>query len=125
MLVGWVAGRRADRFAARHRDGDARVHAALHGLARAVGVSAGAVTAAVEEAHVFDWGADPWARGGYSFIPVGGLDAPAALATPVDGRLFFAGEATDTIGDPGTVHGAMTTGARAAAEIVAALRRGV
>jgi len=55
---------------------------------------------------------------------VGGLDAPAALAAPLDGRLFFAGEATDTAGDPGTVHGAMATGARAAAEIVAALGRG-
>jgi len=47
---------------------------------------------------------------------------PAALAAPLAGRLFFAGEATDTVGDPGTVHGAMTTGARAAAEIVTALR---
>jgi len=40
----------------------------------------------------------------------------------VAGRLFFAGEATDTAGDPGTVHGAMTTGTRAAAEIIDALR---
>ena len=83
----------------------------------------GAVTAAVEDVRVFDWGADPFARGAYSWIPVGGLDAPAALAAPIAGRLFFAGEATDTIGDPGTVHGAMTTGTRAAAEIIAALAR--
>ena len=53
---------------------------------------------------------------------MGGLDAPAALAAPVGERLFFAGEATDTIGDPGTVHGAMTTGTRAAYQIIAALR---
>ena len=33
MLVGWVAGRRADAFAARYRDADARLRAALHGLA--------------------------------------------------------------------------------------------
>jgi len=122
MLVGWVAGRRADRFTARHRDSGARLRAALGGLARGLGLDAAAVTAAVEDAHVYDWGADPWARGAYSWIPVGGLDAPAALAAPVGGRLFFAGEATDTIGDPGTVHGAMTTGTRAATEIIAALR---
>jgi monoamine oxidase len=79
------------------------------------------VTAAVEDARVFDWSADPWARGAYSWIPVGALDAPAALAMPLAGRLFFAGEATDLVGDPGTVHGAMTTGERAAGEIVAAL----
>ena len=70
---------------------------------------------------MFDWAEDPWARGAYSWIPVGGLDAPVALATPLAGRLFFAGEATDTAGDPGTVHGAMTTGERAAGEIIAAL----
>src|SRR5262245_47914971 len=122
MLVGWVAGRRADRFAARYRDRDARLRAALREFARALGVDAGAVTTAVEDARVIDWGADPWARGAYSWIPIGALDAPAALAAPVDGRLFFAGEATDTIGDPGTVHGAMATGERAAQQITTALR---
>jgi monoamine oxidase len=122
LLVGWVAGRRADAFAARFRTADARLRAALGGLARAVGARSANVTAGIEDAHVFDWATDPWSRGAYSWIPVGALDAPAALAAPLAGRLFFAGEATDTVGDPGTVHGAMTTGTRAAAEIVAALR---
>src|SRR4029079_11350052 len=78
MLVGWVAGRRAAAFAARFRTADTRLRAALGGLAHALGSNAGAVTAAVEDARVFDWGADPWSRGAYSWIPVGGLDAPAA-----------------------------------------------
>jgi len=123
MLVGWVAGRRATAFASRFGTPEARLHAALGGLARGLKTSTGAVAAAIEDAHVFDWGADPWSRGAYSWIPVGGLDAPAALAAPLRGRLFFAGEATDLVGDPGTVHGAMMSGERAAAEIVAALRR--
>jgi monoamine oxidase len=123
MLVGWVAGRRADRFAARYTTAETRLRAALGGLAHALGLDEGAVTAGVEDARVFDWGEDPWSRGAYSWIPVGGLDAPAALAAPVGERLFFAGEATDTVGDPGTVHGAMTTGTRAADQIIAALRR--
>ena len=41
------------------------------------------------------------------------------LARPIDGRLFFAGEATDTE-HPATVHGALASGQRAAAEIQAA-----
>jgi len=122
LLVGWVAGRRADEFARRYRDERARLRAAVHGLARATGIGSDDLTAAIADARVFDWGADPWARGAYSWIPVGGLDAPAALGAPIDGRLFFAGEATDTSGDPGTVHGAMKTGTRAAEQIVAALR---
>jgi monoamine oxidase len=124
LLVGWVAGRRADEFTARHRTSGSRLRAALAGLAGGVKTNAAALTAAVEDARLFDWADDPFARGAYSWIPVGGIDAPAALAAPLDGRLFFAGEATDTVGDPGTVHGAMATGARAAAEIVAALGRG-
>jgi len=123
LLVGWVAGRRAAAFAARYRTTDARLRAALQGLAGAIHTNGAAVAAAVEDARVFDWGEDPFARGAYSWIPVGGLDAPAALAAPVGERLFFAGEATDTAGDPGTVHGAMATGARAASEIIGALGR--
>jgi monoamine oxidase len=123
LLVGWVAGRRADEFTARHRTSESRLRAALAGLAGGIKTNAATLTAAVEDAQVFDWADDPFARGAYSWIPVGGIGAPAALAAPIDGRLFFAGEATDTVGDPGTVHGAMTTGARAAAEIIATLGR--
>ena len=124
-LVGWVAGPNADAFAGRHGGpvrGEARIDAALAGLARALGVAAAELRAAVEDARVFDWAEDPYARGAYSWVPVGGVDAPAALAAPVEDRLYFAGEATDTAGDPGTVHGALASGARAAGEIAARLR---
>jgi monoamine oxidase len=52
---------------------------------------------------------------------VGGLDAPRALAEPVRGTLFFAGEATDTSSHNGTVHGAIASGRRAAREVLATL----
>jgi monoamine oxidase len=119
-LVGWLAGPRADRFAARYGGPDrarARAAVAIAGLGRALRLRPGALEAAVEDARVFDWGEDPWAAGAYSWVPRGGLQAPAALATPVDDRVFFAGEATDTGGDPGTVHGALATAARAAEQI--------
>jgi hypothetical protein len=63
------------------------------------------------------WSADPWARGSYSFLPVGADPAlRAALAQPIDGRLFFAGEATSATA-PATVHGALESGRRVAAEV--------
>jgi monoamine oxidase len=40
------------------------------------------------------------------------------LASPIDNTLFFAGEATDTTGHNGTVHGAIASGRRAAKEIL-------
>src|SRR5262249_12251397 len=50
----------------------------------------------IAEACVQDWQADPFSRGGYSYVLVGGQGARAALARPVADTLFFAGEATDS-----------------------------
>ncbi len=69
------------------------------------------------------WPVHPFIRGGYSFLPPGGrLQHRRDLAAPVDGVLFFAGEATHTHGEPATVHGAIETGYRAAAEVLQSLR---
>lgn len=70
-----------------------------------------------------DWNADPFARGAYSYVTVGGTDARSELAEPVDDALFFAGEATSTDGQGGTVNGALETGERAAAEVSRARER--
>lgn len=60
------------------------------------------------------WGADPFARGAFSFESVGDTRAHReALASPVADRLFFAGEACDTDA-PGTLAGARTSGLRQA-----------
>jgi monoamine oxidase len=66
-----------------------------------------------------DWQADPFARGGYSYVKVGGTGAREKLATPLEETLFFAGEATDTE-HSGTVGGALASGIRAAKEVLAA-----
>ena len=62
------------------------------------------------------WGRDPLAMGSYSHALPGHADARAALAVPVDGRIFFAGEATSP-GFFSTAHGAFEEGTRAAAAI--------
>ena len=72
-------------------------------------------------AATHDWSADPYARGAYSYVRVGGIGARAALAAAVDRTLFFCGEATSTDGQGGTVNGAFETGERAAREVAAAL----
>ncbi|MFS6530423.1 FAD-dependent oxidoreductase [Microbacterium aurugineum] len=64
------------------------------------------------------WTSDPFSLGAASFTPVGVLAGTRlALAKPVDDRLFFAGEATDEDA-PGTVRGAIASGARAAEELM-------
>jgi monoamine oxidase len=68
-----------------------------------------------------DWSREPWSGGAYTYSPLGMGDAREALAAPVAGTLFFAGEASVTGGHVGTVHGAIETGWRAAGEVLAAL----
>lgn len=67
------------------------------------------------------WGADPFSHGSYSHLRTGGVPGDYdALAAAIDGRLFFAGEATHRR-FPATVHGALLSGQRAARELVASL----
>jgi len=66
------------------------------------------------------WARDPYARGSYSHALPGHADARAALAAPVDARIFFAGEAC-RVHDFSTAHGAYRSGVAAADEAVAAL----
>jgi monoamine oxidase len=61
-------------------------------------------------------------RGSYSHALPGHAGARAVLATPVEDRLFFAGEATHPF-DFSTAHGAWESGERAAGEVLAVLDR--
>jgi len=64
------------------------------------------------------WAHDPFARGSYSHALPGHAGDRAVLAAPVDGRLFFAGEATSPEFFT-TAHGARDSGERAAGEVLA------
>jgi len=72
----------------------------------------------VKPMHMHRWGADPFARGSYSYALPGMTDCRAALAAPVNDRLFFAGEACSR-GDFSTAHGGWITGVSAAEQVIA------
>ncbi len=118
LIVAWVGGPRAT--ALRGLSHETLVGRALDGFGAMFGESE-LTRQEFEEGIMHDWGCDPFARGAYSYIAVGGRDARAALAEPVDDALFFAGEATSNDGQGGTVNGALQTGERAAALAATAL----
>jgi monoamine oxidase len=122
-LTAWAGGPAADGFAGRSA-GEIFAEA-LASLGRFLGTKpgGGGSDEGVERWWVADWHADPYARGAYSYVPAGASGAVAKLAAPVDGTLFFAGEATEPAGRSGTVAGAVASGRRAAREIASALRR--
>jgi monoamine oxidase len=117
LLTAWAGGTRA---------------AALHGfgedalIARAIASAQQLfpqchVAELLDAAHVHDWQRDPYARGAYSYLRVGGEHAREALAAPLDATVFIAGEATATGGHGGTVAGALHEGYRAAEAAAAVL----
>ncbi|MFL6208488.1 MAG: flavin monoamine oxidase family protein [Pyrinomonadaceae bacterium] len=116
VLVGWAGGPRAAELSEHGHDG--LIDAALNSLAHILNIKRARIADELTAAYTHDWQTDPYARGAYCYLPVGGLAAQAELARHVAGTLFFAGEATNTAGHIGTVHGALMTGARAAREIL-------
>jgi monoamine oxidase len=76
----------------------------------------------LQPAAVTAWERDPHARGSYSHALPGHADARLTLAAPVEGRLFFAGEAC-MAHDFSTAHGAWRSGVQAADAVIAALAK--
>ncbi len=87
-----------------------------------VGLYGGDFARRIAPLALHGWSGDPFARGAYSCALPGRADDRAALAAPVDGRLFFAGEACSRA-DFSTAHGAYLTGLAAAEQAIKALRR--
>ena len=121
-MTAWAGGPRAD--GARAGLGEAAlVDRALAGLARMLAMPRARPRRPPRSpGATHDWRRDPWSRGAYSYVGVGGLPAQRALARPVEGTLFFAGEATE-LEEMGTVAGALASGRRAAQRILQAPAR--
>jgi monoamine oxidase len=119
LLVAWVGGPAADALAGLSTT--ERVDRALDSLAGIVREPRAAIDRQIVACATHDWAADPFARGAYSYTRVGGIERQAALASPVDDTLFFAGEATELRGYQATVHGALFAGERAADEVLRSL----
>jgi monoamine oxidase len=116
LLTGWAPGECAEALSGQPEA--QMVQHALEALGRILELPANRLQAVLEKGYAHDWQSDPWARGAYSYIKVGGENAPRELAAPIADTLFFAGEATHYEGQHGTVHGAIASGRRAAREIL-------
>jgi monoamine oxidase len=122
LITGWAGGSKAAALTQKtgsRADGRALLEESLGALSRIYGVAARDLHARLISWHTHDWQADPYARGAYSYAPAGALNASANMTQPVADTLFFAGEHTDTTGHWGTVHGAVGSGLRAAAQLLA------
>jgi monoamine oxidase len=119
LLIAWIGGPKAARLSM--SDMPDIVRQALESLST---IFAGRPPSEfeLEAAYLHNWQTDPFARGAYSYIAVGGGDARSTLAAPLEDTLFFAGEATNTEDEAATVTGALQSGERAARELTERLQ---
>ena len=114
LLVNWLNG--AGAIAVRKRDGEEQAELATHELERIWPGS----RKLVEKTYTNDWGTS-YAKGAYAHYGPGQM-ARFALDIPQPiGRLHFAGEHTELVA-PG-MEGALTSGRRAAGEVIDQLRQ--
>jgi monoamine oxidase len=116
VLTGWAPADAAERLSLLS---DAQIcEQAIQALARVLHLSLDRCRTELLHAYTHNWQNDPYSRGAYSYVAIGGGDTQRELAAPFENTLFFAGEATNFEGHHGTVHGAIASGYRAAEEIL-------
>jgi monoamine oxidase len=126
VLVGWTGGPNAEELLTRSSKkmvreeimtesilNEAILKAAINSLIQIFAIPESELREQLVASYMHDWHSDPFSRGAYAYVPVGGLEAQQTLSRPIDNTLFFAGEAL-SVGHIGTVHGAIETGQRAA-----------
>jgi len=118
LLVGWVGGPGASALT--NESEESVLRKAVASLARIFQLGEAEIRAQVKDWFIHNWHKDPFTVGAYCYVPPNGLEAQMSLAQPVAKTLFFAGEAL-AVGHIGTVHGALSTGKRAAEQVLANL----
>jgi monoamine oxidase len=116
VLVGWAGGPAALELT----NSGAIEDVAIAELGHVFRMRRARAESLVESIYWHDWSNDPYVRGAYSYVGVGGVSAPRTLARSIAGRVFLAGEATDAASG-GTVEAALASGERAARAVLRAL----
>jgi monoamine oxidase len=119
-ITGWVGGPRSQALVG--MSAEELGHHACATLARIFNLEQDYVRGLLLGCHTHDWQHDTFSGGAYSYVAAGGLDSSRQMSEPVAKALYFAGEHTDITGHWGTVHAAMRSGLRAAAQILEDLK---
>jgi len=125
LLTAWAGGPKAElllKLISADGDASALCDLSLSTLAKIFALPVSDIRQMLSSWQVHDWQSDQYARGAYSYVPVGALDAPDKMRIPVADTLYFAGEHTDPSGHWGTVHAALAAGEGVANQLMAGRR---
>jgi monoamine oxidase len=116
LLTGWIAGPKAEEL--KDADEPTIVQKAIDSLAAIFSINEEELKTNLQASYVFNWAADPFTRGAYTYSAVNASDARKTLMEPVENTLFFAGEALYEGTEMGTVEAALVSGKRVAKEVL-------
>jgi monoamine oxidase len=112
LLTAWAGGPAAERVL----DSGRPLETAIGTCAAVFQTDSEVIREELCASYFHDWRADQFSRGAYTWVATGALPAVEQLTRPIENTIFIAGEATDTEGHWGTVHGAIASGQRAAGQ---------
>ncbi len=117
VFTGWLGGNPQDEM--QLLSDEELLQEAVTSLAAIFKVDASFITQKIVSAKVYNWTADPFTRGSYSYATVKTASARKILKTPVEQTIYFAGEALFEGEQLGTVEAALVSGLEVAKEIKA------
>ncbi|MBE7169717.1 MAG: FAD-dependent oxidoreductase [Williamsia sp.] len=116
VLTGWLAGPKATAMVSMANE--ALLEQSLQSLATILSLPTEELRRELTGSQIFNWQADPFARGAYAYNTVQTEQARKTMIHPVENTLFFAGESLYEGPEMGTVEGALSSGKRAAEEML-------
>jgi monoamine oxidase len=117
VLTGWLGGPSAAAF--QFLTKEQVVQKAIYSVSKIFDLDVTYLQQKLTAAHFYNWSADPYVKGAYSYEVVGGAEAIKILQQPIDSSLFFAGEGLHQGPEIGTVEGALANGRLAANRLLA------
>lgn len=116
VFTGWLGGNLQDEM--QHLSDEEILQEAIKSFARILQVDTSFINQKITSAKVYNWTADPFTHGSYSYATVKTALARKILKTPVAQTIYFAGEALFEGEQLGTVEAALVSGLEVAKEII-------
>jgi monoamine oxidase len=107
ILTGWIGGPKAGQL--KEVPDELVLTKAIDSLAQSLLTTSNFLREQLKTWAVYNWGADPFSKGAYSYNTVESSKAKAILSTPIEGTVFFAGEAINDGESVGTVESALSS----------------